>query len=247
MVAILASSVWLAGCATKRQAQAPAGIPSVGPPQAAGTPAPSKGRVAEDRPPSRAAEDPSASPSAEGTSGRASAKTPDEQREKLDRDLDTSLSEFDAMLLKEQKEVAEKRAEQASAGGEGEGEGGQGEGGGGGTGSTGRGARGERSGGQTAGATETRSGSQERSGRRGKDQTTGSSSGGDRQGGGREVATAPEGAPAGDPSRVPTDVGDGRDDDVVARQLREAAINEEDPRIREKLWEEYRRYKRSES
>ena len=38
-------------------------------------------------------------------------------------------------------------------------------------------------------------------------------------------------------------VGDGRDDDVVARQIREAAMKERDPAIREKLWEEYRRYK----
>ncbi|MEM1089438.1 MAG: hypothetical protein AAGI67_03560 [Pseudomonadota bacterium] len=45
--------------------------------------------------------------------------------------------------------------------------------------------------------------------------------------------------------RVPGDVGDGLDDDVVARQIREAAINEDDPSLREKLWEEYRNYKKS--
>jgi hypothetical protein len=39
-------------------------------------------------------------------------------------------------------------------------------------------------------------------------------------------------------------VPDGDDDDVVARQLREAAEKESDPELREKLWEEYRRYKR---
>ncbi len=43
--------------------------------------------------------------------------------------------------------------------------------------------------------------------------------------------------------RVPPDVGDGADDDIVARQLREAAMNEEDPELREKLWDEYRAYK----
>ncbi len=41
---------------------------------------------------------------------------------------------------------------------------------------------------------------------------------------------------------VPDDVGDGADDDVVARQLREAAMAETDPELREKLWDEYRRY-----
>jgi hypothetical protein len=60
------------------------------------------------------------------------------------------------------------------------------------------------------------------------------------------VTTAPEGPPTGpaDQSVVPVDVGDGKDDDVVARQLREAATKEEDPAIREKLWDEYRKYKR---
>lgn len=43
---------------------------------------------------------------------------------------------------------------------------------------------------------------------------------------------------------VPADLPDGRDDDIVARQLREAASQESDPVLREKLWEEYRRYKR---
>jgi hypothetical protein len=44
---------------------------------------------------------------------------------------------------------------------------------------------------------------------------------------------------------IPPDVGDGSDDDIVARQLREAAIEETDPELREKLWDEYRRYKAS--
>lgn len=44
---------------------------------------------------------------------------------------------------------------------------------------------------------------------------------------------------------TPPDVGDGRDDDIVARQLREAAQRETDPELRERLWDEYREYKRS--
>ncbi|MFA5495355.1 MAG: hypothetical protein WC247_11300 [Porticoccaceae bacterium] len=43
---------------------------------------------------------------------------------------------------------------------------------------------------------------------------------------------------------VPPDLVDGSDDDIVARQIREAAINEKDPALREKLWDEYRKYKR---
>jgi len=34
-----------------------------------------------------------------------------------------------------------------------------------------------------------------------------------------------------------------QDDDIIARQLREAAMQEPDPVLREKLWAEYRRYK----
>ena len=45
------------------------------------------------------------------------------------------------------------------------------------------------------------------------------------------------------PEPPPPDRPDARDDDVVARQLREAAMAETDPELREQLWEEYRRYK----
>lgn len=40
----------------------------------------------------------------------------------------------------------------------------------------------------------------------------------------------------------PADIPSGRDDDVVARQLREAAMAESDPELREALWDEYRNY-----
>jgi hypothetical protein len=62
---------------------------------------------------------------------------------------------------------------------------------------------------------------------------------------------------AGQVGQAPTDTGEagrgpGRrgyqdDDDVVARQIREAAEKEEDPVLRERLWEEYDRYKASRS
>lgn len=42
---------------------------------------------------------------------------------------------------------------------------------------------------------------------------------------------------------VPPDLADATNDDVVARQLREAASAERDPVLREKLWVEYRKYK----
>lgn len=43
---------------------------------------------------------------------------------------------------------------------------------------------------------------------------------------------------------APADVPDGHDDDIVARQIREAAIAETDPELKDKLWDEYRKYKR---
>ncbi len=43
---------------------------------------------------------------------------------------------------------------------------------------------------------------------------------------------------------IPKDVDDARDDDVIARQLREAAMAETDPAIREKLWADYQKYKK---
>lgn len=179
-----------------------------------------------------------------GGAGARGAQTPDEQREVLDRHLDASLAQFDAMLLKEQQELAAKRAEQAAAGGAGS-EGSEGEGGSGsGTGAA-SGATAQKAGSSGARAESQRAG-QDKKGGRTKDESTGASQGGSREGNGREVTTAPEGTPPGpgDSTLVPVDVGDGRDDDVVARQLREAAMKERDPAIREKLWDEYRKYKR---
>ena len=42
---------------------------------------------------------------------------------------------------------------------------------------------------------------------------------------------------------IPEDIPSDNDDDIVARQLREAAMREPDPDIREALWNEYRKYK----
>ena len=45
------------------------------------------------------------------------------------------------------------------------------------------------------------------------------------------------------PKATTADIPDARDDDVIARQLREAAMAETDPKLRESLWEELRVYK----
>ena len=42
---------------------------------------------------------------------------------------------------------------------------------------------------------------------------------------------------------IPEDIPSGESDDIIARQIREAAISEKNPKLKEKLWEEYRKYK----
>ncbi len=149
-------------------------------------------------------------------------ETGEERREGLDRKLDSSLSEFDALILREQEILEQRREASAAAGG----------GGGAGTAEVG--------GGEEGGEENEEAG--------GKAEGTGDSPD---QPSGEEVAAEegepPEGSEAerGEISngRIPPDVGDGSDDDIVARQLREAAMKEEDPELREKLWDEYRAYK----
>ena len=55
-------------------------------------------------------------------------------------------------------------------------------------------------------------------------------------GGGTESAALPP---------IPEDIDDGKGDDIVLRQIRDAAMKEKDPVLREKLWDEYRRIKAS--
>ncbi len=43
--------------------------------------------------------------------------------------------------------------------------------------------------------------------------------------------------------KVPEDIPALNNDDIIAQQLRQAAMEEKDPQQREKLWNEYRRYK----
>lgn len=73
--------------------------------------------------------------------------------------------------------------------------------------------------------------------------------GGGGSGGGGGLPTMPASrhqgqyAPVATAATVPDDIPSGDSDDVVARQLREAAMKETDPELRKKLWNEYRKYK----
>ena len=46
-----------------------------------------------------------------------------------------------------------------------------------------------------------------------------------------------------DNGKVPDDIPPADNDSVLEAQIRQAAINETDPEIKAKLWDEYRRYK----
>ena len=139
------------------------------------------------------------------------------------------------MILREQEILEQRREAEAAAGG----------GGGAGTAAAGSGeaGTGEAEGGDEE-AAEGEAESTENSDAKGTGNSEDEPSG-EEIGSERNPPEATSDAETGDVSngRIPPDVGNGADDDIVARQLREAAMNEEDPELREKLWDEYRAYK----
>ncbi len=180
---------------------------------------------------SRASTSSGGAPSASGPEpsegAQGGVQTAGEKQAGLEGKLDKSLSEFDELLLKEQELLEERREDSAvdPAGG------------------------GGAAGDEAGGGGESETGELEGSDRAEAGGATGGSP--DRPQA-DPVESAP-GAPMGDETddqrddRVPPDVGDGSNDDIVARQLREAAMKEEDPELREKLWDEYRTYKQGTS
>ena len=162
-------------------------------------------------------------------------QTPQEQIAALDRMLNAGLGEYDEKLLQEQERIKAATPNDNSDAGDGsKGEGSEGEGSEG-EGSEGEGSEGESSEGGSEGEGQETGGSP--GGNRAGDQS------GDQRGGGPEDSSTGSGERGSDRDQ-PSDIPDGSDDDVVARQLREAAEKETDPELKAKLWEEYRRYKR---
>jgi hypothetical protein len=163
-------------------------------------------------------------------------RTAQEQVAALDAMLVAGLGEYDERLLREQERIkaAAPNTNQDTGGGDGSG-----------SGSEGGGADGSGEG-EGANDSEGDAGDQgpNSGGAAGTGQQTGTT-GGQRQGG--PVDSSQGSGDAGNDSDQPADIGDGSDDDVVARQLREAAEKETDPELKAKLWEEYRRYKRGTS
>jgi hypothetical protein len=182
---------------------------------------------------------PSVSRSAEIATQRE--QTPDEQIAALDAMLSAGLGEFDEKLLREQERIkAATPNDNSGDGGAGEGGPGDGDGEGDGEGSAGEGSEGEGSEGE---------GSEGDTGADGRNTGGRSGNPGETEDGQGQPGRGPDdgstgSGEAGNDSDEPSDIPDGSDDDVVARQLREAAERETDPELKAKLWEEYRRYKR---
>jgi len=156
--------------------------------------------------------------------------TAEDRRAQIDRRFDETFAVFDERMRKEQEAVSQERAARGSgsaAGGAGEGE------------------SDEDGDGNPAGDGDAASGDGPAASAGAPGGSRGEPGGGEsgEQGGGGGVGGGSAGGSG--PNTVPADIPDGRDDDIVARQLREAAMKETDPELRERLWDEYRQYKKS--
>ena len=136
-----------------------------------------------------------------------------ERAEQLGKELDESVGDFDEVLMEEQRDI------------ETVGRNTEGYGTGSGSGSGGNISLGEQAAGAQGGG--------------------GGAAGGGGGGAGAARQSDPlQGMSEGEiEKRTPDDISVMMDDDIVAKQLREAALAEDDPELRERLWEEYRKYK----
>ena len=152
------------------------------------------------------------------------AKSQAEETAELEGAFLSSLGDFDDSLLKEEEKVAARVPSQRESGSSGA------------SGRSGRaGESGDTSSGESGASEEQGEGTAENQGREGQTGTAqDSTSRSGAQGSGVEQSTY--GAPGG---KLPPP----EDDDIVARQLREAAEKEPDPELKKKLWEEYWKYK----
>ena len=162
-----------------------------------------------------------------------SGEDPADRLKALDRQFNESLAAFDEMLLKElrliqtasakrMKGLAEAAAEAGRQAGEK----------GGGAASAEMGSTAETQGSGSEGAGSEKGGA-------GTEQATTS------EGRGKPGDAAGAGQGAGGTGAPPSSYTPSPDDDIVARQLREAAEKETDPELKAKLWKEYEEYKKS--
>jgi hypothetical protein len=152
------------------------------------------------------------------------AKSQTEETAELEKAFLSSLGDFDDSLLKEDEKVAARVPSQRESGGSGA------------AGSNGQASRTGESGLAESGD------SQEQGDGRAEEQS------GEGQAGTAQDSTSRSGSQASGVEQSTYGVPGGKlpppeDDDIVARQLREAAEKEPDPELKKKLWEEYWKYK----
>ncbi len=155
-------------------------------------------------------------------------RTEDERVIALDGQLAKSMSDFDELLLREMEELKRRQSSAPDGGGGAGGAGGDGQGEGGTEGVAAR-DKGEGDESRTQPSQSEPTGQQQTASRQSGDEQSAGNGG---QNNDNTTTQTKRDAPPED-----------SDDDIVARQLREAAESETDPELREKLWEEYRRYK----
>lgn len=149
-------------------------------------------------------------------SPKTSVTTVTEEVQALDTVLSEALGDFDEMLLKEEERIAARSPRRSE---------GNSSGVGGGQDGAGADVQSNQQSGVASGAN--------------SDEKTASGQGQDGQMQNHKNTTTGNGnAAASSPGGEKPD----RDEDIVARQLREAAEKETDPELKKKLWEEYRRY-----
>ncbi len=183
------------------------------------------------------------------SSGQEISFTPTkaDQVAELDKSLSQALGEFDEQLLKEEQKIASRLpAERETGGGYGA-AGNTGGNGAPGTGTYGGGGM-SGSGGQTGTGGQGTSGSAGTGGMPGNQSTGPDSSGSSGSGQSSQSPAGGAGTGSGQAGTSTSQTGGQQEiesgyDDIVARQLREAAEKETDPELKEKLWEEYRKYK----
>lgn len=154
---------------------------------------------------------------------RPRATTRAERTDALHESFIESLGAFDQMLLEEEGRLATRVPSQRE----------QGASGGGGDGADG-GSPGAASSDEASGSVGEDAGAAGGTGEAAADASVASATG---TGTGEASSSAPQGVPEG--TLPPPE-----DDDIVARQLREAAEKETDPELKKKLWDEYWTYKR---
>ena len=171
-------------------------------------------------------------------------KTGAEQINELEDEFMASLGNFDEMLLKEEEEISQtswKKSSSSSGSSQSnsDSQGGKQTSGSGKESSAGENNSSKGNNGETS-ETGDQTGQGKQSPQNGK-QATGQKYGGSGSGKGQSHKQSGYGNKTSDRERRKLDE---IDDDIVARQLKEAAEKENDPQLKEKLWEEYYRYKK---